>query len=405
MNKKTIVLIVMDGLGDRPSPNLGNRTPLEFSYHPNLNRMARNSISGLCYPVSQGLVCGSDTSHMSLLGYDPSRYYTGRGPFEALGLGMDVNPGDIAFRANYGTRRDGKIVDRRAGRIEENTQALSEALSVEIDGVTFKVKSGVEHRAALVMHGENLSDAVSDTDPHHENGDALFSKPLKPEAEETSRILNEFIRRSREILDQHPFNRKRSEEGKLPANEILLRGPGKMPYMEPFSEKYGMSSAFVIAIPMIKGLARLLKMQEIKVNGITGSVNSNFKNKIEAIDRNIGDYDFILCNIKGTDAAAHDRNPEMKAEVLEKIDMAMEPLVSRGNDALIVITGDHSTSSVSGEHTGDPVPIMFFTEGANKIPSESFTEKWISKTGFSIMSGNVMNYSRQLTDRLEKYGA
>ncbi len=403
--KKSIILIIMDGLGDRPSEKFRGRTPLEASYTPNMNRMARNGISGLMYSVDQGMVCGSDTSHLSILGYDPRKVYTGRGPFEAMGLGMEVKPGDIAFRANYGTRKDHKVIDRRAGRIEDSTEELSNALSMEIEDVKITVKSGVEHRAALVMHGPGLSEKITDSDPHQAGEEIRRVEPLEKEADKTARILNEYLERSRKILDGAPLNKKRVNEGKLPANELLLRGAGQAPVIPSFEEKYGMKGAYIIGIPMIKGLAEMIDLKRIEVPEITGGKNTNYTGKLRAARENSSKFDFILMNIKAPDATAHDRSPEEKKWVMERIDEAMGNLLGIEDDALVILTGDHSTSSTTGEHTGDPVPLILYTSGIRKIPSERFSEGACARTGFTIKSGDLMNYALQITDRLEKYGA
>ncbi len=403
--KKSIVLIVMDGLGDRPSKSLNNRTPLESAYTPNMNHMARNGISGLLYPVHPGIVCGSDTSHLSLLGYNPEEVYTGRGPFEAMGLGMRVNQGDVAFRANFATREGEIIKDRRAGRIEQSTEELSEAISMDIEDIQIRVSSGVEHRAALVMHGPGLSGDVSDSDPHEINKKVRKVDPRNDKAEKTARVINEFLERSRKILDEHPLNLSRIRNGKMPANEILLRGAGQAPFLTSFQEKYGMKGAYIIGIPMIKGLAEMVGLAKIDVPGITGGKNTNYMEKLRYARDNSEKYDFILMNIKAPDAAAHDMNPEEKRQVIEKTDEAMGQILGIEDSSLIILTGDHSTSSTTGEHTGDPVPVTFYTGGIRRIGANAFNEKSCSKTGFSLESGSLMNFAMQLTDRLEKYGA
>lgn len=403
--RKSIILIVMDGLGDRPAKSLNNRTPLESAYIPNMNHMARNGISGMLYPVHQGIVCGSDTSHLSLLGYDPEEVYTGRGPFEAMGLGMSVHPGDVAFRANFATREGNIIKDRRAGRIEISTEELSKALSMKIEDIDISVSSGVEHRAALVMHGPGLSGDVTDSDPHEVNRKVKRIEPKDEKSEKTARIINEFLERSRKILDDHPLNRSRLSSGRLPANELLLRGAGQAPFLAPFKEKYGMEGAYIIGIPMIRGLAEMIGLKRIDVPGITGGKNTNYDGKLRYARENSDKFDFILMNIKAPDAAAHDMRPEEKREVLEKIDEAMGNILGIEDRTLVILTGDHSTSSISGEHTGDPVPVTFYTGGTRKLRADGFNEKACSETGFSIESGRLMTFALQLTDRLEKYGA
>ncbi len=402
---KSIVLIIMDGLGDRPSVQFSGKTPMEAAYMPNFNRLARKSLCGVMHPYEVGITCGSDTSHLSILGYDPEKYYTGRGPFEALGLGMKLNPGDIAFRANYATRDGNVISDRRAGRITDTTTDLSSAISMKLDDVEIEVGSGVEHRAALVMRGKNLSDKISDTDPHMAGKPVLNPLPTEEDGERTSKILTEYLKRSREILDNHPFNASLKSRGLPVANELLLRGPGKVPDLENFGVKYGLDPAYIVGIPIIKGLAEMVGMKQIKVKGITGSTDTNYSGKIRSAIQNLDKYNFILLNIKATDAASHDRNPILKRTVMERIDEEIEPLSGILDKTLVIFTGDHSTSSLSGEHTGDPVPIMFCSDSILINPAQSFNEHACMKTGFNIKGLDVMNYAMQLTERQEKYGA
>ncbi len=403
--RKSIVLIIMDGLGDRPSGKLNGQTPMESAYMPNFNRLARRSLCGVMHPFHNGITCGSDTSHLSILGYDPEKYYTGRGPFEALGLGMKVNPGDIAFRANYGTRDENIITDRRAGRITKNTSELSSSISMKVDDIEIEVASGVEHRAALVMRGKNLSDKISDTDPHHAGKAVVDPEPLDPSGERTSMLLKKYLVKSREILNDHPFNLDLRSRNLPEANELLLRGAGVVPELENFGVKYNLNPAYIIGIPMIKGLAEMVGMKEIKVKGVTGSTDTNYNGKVRSIIENLHKYNFILVNIKATDVAAHDRDPLLKRHVMERIDEAIEPLSEIMDKTLVIFTGDHTTSSISGEHTGDPVPIMFASDSILVNPAEKFSEHACMKTGFSIRGLDVMNYAMQITERQEKYGA
>ena len=403
---KKIMLIIMDGLGDRPNDKLGGKTPLESAYIPNMNRLVENGIGGMMYSVDQGIVCGSDTSHLSILGYDPVKYYTGRGPFEAMGLGIMVRQSDVSFRANFATRDENNIIiDRRAGRLDEDPGDLCKALSMEIDGVEFIVKNGVEHRAALVMRGSNLSDKISDSDPHSVGKAPGTIVPKAPEGKFTADVLNKFLAKSRDILQNHPFNKKRISEGKLPANEILVRGAGITPNIDPFQSMYGMTGGYAVGIPMIRGLANLIGLQEIKVQGMTGSIDTNYKGKIKAAVEGLAKRDFVLVNVKAPDVAAHDKNPILKREVLERIDEAFYPLLDILEDTVVVITGDHSTSSESGEHTGDPVPIAIASNEIRTNGCTRFDEKNCGISSFRIYSRSVMQYALQLSDRAEKYGA
>ncbi len=401
---KNIILLIMDGLGDRPNVELGNKTALQAADRPNLNRLASNGTTGLMSPVSFGIRAGSDTSHLSILGYDPLKYYTGRGPFEALGLGIELKPGDVAFRANYATVKGGKVIDRRAGRVH-GTDVLSADLETEIDGIRFIVKSGVEHRAAVVMRGYNLSDKITETDPHTVNSPPEYTRALEPEAEFTATVINKFLDRSRKILQDHEFNRKLNSDGKLPANEIMLRGAGKIPAIPPFQEKYSMRAACISGTPLIRGIAGLAGFTNLKVEGMNGRVDTNYKNIISAAVKALDTYDFILVNIKGTDIAGHDRKPELKKSVIEQVDSVIAPFLERLDDTLIVVTGDHSTPCSYGDHTGDPVPVMFATNGIINDDVRYFDELSVSSGYYKITSNDIMPIIMSYSDRAVKYGA
>ena len=403
---KKIVLIVMDGLGDRPIASLGNRTPLQAAFRPGMNTMARDGITGLMFPVSQGIRSGSDTSHLSILGYDTVKVYTGRGPFEAMGLGMDVRKGDVAFRANFASRsKDGKIEDRRAGRLSENTEEICSAISMVLDGVQFTVKPGVEHRAALVMHGPGLSEKVTDSDPHEAGLPPCEVKPMDSDASRTAELLNRYLSKVREILDKHPFNVKRSGKGEPPANELLIRGAGKAPEIEDFNQKYGMKGACVVGIPMIAGICGLAGMDVIKAPGVTGRVDSDYESKIRTTISALRDHDFVLVNVKGPDIAGHDRNPELKRDVIEKADRAFRQLLGLKGEVVVAVTGDHSTPCTYADHSGDPVPLLIYAGGNRVDPSERFDEVSCVSGSLRIQSGDLMQYLLNVSDRAEKYGA
>ena len=402
--KHGMILIVMDGLGDRPCRSLGGLTPLQAAYRPNMNALVRKGLGGLMYSVRPGLTTGSDTSHLSLLGYDPIQFYSGRGPFEAMGLGLRISGGDLAFRANFATvDGSGIVVDRRSGRIDQDTSELADSISMEIDGVTFQVKSGVEHRAALVMKGEGLSDRITDTDPHESGKPVGAVKAEVKEALFTAEVLNKYLEKAGKILDKHPFNMKRKEAGRLPANVLLLRGAGLTPKLTPFRDKYGFAGSCIAGISMVRGIGALLGMNVVEVEGALGTVNSNFHNKIKAAISELDRSNFVLVNIKGPDAAGHDGDAVLKKRVIERFDMAVKPLLDL--EATICITGDHSTPSDFGEHSGDPLPILMSSPGSRRDGTQFFDEISCMKGSLHLGSGDVLQYMKQLSGNDEKYGA
>ncbi len=402
---KKILLVVLDGLGDRPNAALGGKTPLQSAFRPNLNFLASSGINGLLSPVRPGLNVGSDTSHLSLLGYDPVEFYSGRGPFEAMGLGMEVKPGDIAFRANFATRENGIISDRRAGRMQHGNSDLASSLNMKIDGVQFFVKEGVEHRAALVVRGSGLSDRISDSDPHVTGKPPSEVSATGKDGEFTADVLNKFLEQSREILDASEVNAGRAKEGKPKGNELLLRGAGQAPILPAFEEKLGMKGACVAGIPLITGICGLVGMDIVVHPGATGRVDTDYNGKMKKAVEALDSHDFVLLNIKATDIAGHDGDPLLKREVLEMIDRAASPLKEILGGTLVAVTGDHSTPCATGEHSGDPVPLAIATEGIRRDHVKMFDEVSASLGALRVSGSDLMSYLKSLSDRSEKYGA
>lgn len=399
-----MMLIVMDGLGDRPCRELGGKTPLQAAFRPNMNSLIREGSGGLMNSVRAGMTTGSDTSHLSLLGYDPEKFYTGRGPFEAMGLGMKLRGGDLAFRANFATIDSNRLVtDRRAGRIDEDTSELAEALTFELDGVQFSVKNGVEHRAALIMRGDGLSDHISDTDPHSVGLKVKDAMATQKDGLYTAEVLNRYMEKAEKILANHPFNQKRRSVGKPPANSLLVRGAGMTPVLTSFRERHGFQGSCVAGISMIKGICALLGMNVLEVEGAIGTVNSNYMNKIDAAIKELEKVPFVLVNFKGTDAAGHDGLPVLKRDVIEKMDRSLSPLI--GSGITVCITGDHSTPCELKEHSGDPLPILFNSPGSRNDRSLFFDETSCADGSIRIDSGSVLQFMKQLSGHDEKYGA
>lgn len=401
-----ILLVVADGMGDRPSKIIGGLTPLQYARMKFVNSIVRDSMVGLMDPIAPGIRPGSDTSHLALLGYNPFEVYTGRGPFEAAGLGMDLKPGDIAFRCNFSTVDENMVVvDRRAGRIKDHTVELAKELDgIEIDGVKFFVKAGVEHRAALVMRGENLSPLVSDADPHKVGAKVKEVEPLSKEAEFTAKVLNKFIKEAYEILSKHPINVERVSRGLLPANILLPRGAGIVPKLESVDSRYGIRSACVVGIPLVKGICRLAGMHCEELKTATGSYDTDYNGKIKrALELLKSGYDFVLVNYKATDLAGHDGDPLKKAEVIEKIDSALSQTV--GEDILLAFTADHTTPCNFKDHTGDPVPILIYGEGLRRDEVSRFDEISVSRGSLRLRGQDIINVLMNYAGMAEIFGA
>ncbi len=413
MRQYKILLIIADGLGDRPTRELNGRTPLEAADKPNLRELIRSSVGGLMDPIAPGVRAGSDTSHLAIFGLDPFKYYRGRGAFEAIGAGAVLEPGDVAFRGNFATvKEDFTVIDRRAGRKIEEADDLVRELNEkvgEIDGVKVMFYHGTEHRVAVVLRGQGLSDKVSDTDPHEVNKRVLESRPLDgtKEAERTAEILNKLTRRVYEVLSQSELNKLRVSKGLPPANVILLRGASVFEGLPKFKDYTGLNAGAVSATALIKGICKQLGMDVITPPGATGGVDSDLNAKADAAAKMLEEKDFVFVHVKGTDAASHDGNARAKVDVIERIDRMIGRILDRvGSELVIAFTGDHTTPVEVKEHTSDPVPFMLYLPfQANFDGLSDFNEREVKKGSLRIRGLDVTNLLLGYSNRAEKYGA
>ncbi len=401
-------MIILDGIGDRPIKEINNKTPLEYSDTPNLDKIAKNGINGIMDPLGPGKRPGSDTSHLSLLGYDAEETYTGRGPFEAAGAGIEVKKGDIAFRVNYATKKENKIIDRRANRINETKQIAESIQEInKIEDTEIFFKDSTSHRAALVLRGNGLSDKVTSTDPKKPNREPKEIKALSKEAEKTAKILRKYMEKVEEKLQNHPVNKKRIKNNKLPANTILLRGAGKTPEIKDFKEKHGINGAIITATGLIKGIGKITNMEVYQPKNTTGGFDSNLKNKAKKTLEAIKRHDFVLLHIKGTDEVSHDGDVTKKITFLEqKIDPAIEKILKNiGKENLIVLTGDHSTPINLKDHSADPVPVSIMGEQTRKDEIENFNENTYKGGLTRIRGKDLFPICLDLIDKTDKFGA
>jgi 2,3-bisphosphoglycerate-independent phosphoglycerate mutase len=409
MRETKILIVVMDGLGDRAVKELGWRTPLQVAMRPNLNWYAAHGSSGIVDTIGPGIRPGSDTSHLAILGYDPYQVYTGRGPFEAAGIGLVGRKGDVAFRCNFATvDKKLNITDRRAGRIKEpDTAALACAVDgMTIDGVKIIVKEATEHRAVLLLRGKGLSALVSDADPHDE-GPVKEVKPLAPAARLTAEVVNKFVRESFRILDPHPVNRRRVKDGKPPANILLPRGAGVFPDIEPFGERYGMRGACVAGVSLIKGICRVCGLEVVEVEGATGGVDTDMLAKARAAIGLIEGKDLVLLNVKAPDIVSHDGDYRAKVKIVERLDR-MAGVLRKGlpEDTVVAFTADHCTPVEVRDHSGDPVPLLIHSGSSLRGDARTFDEVAAGKGALGRLRGkDLLPILMDRADRSEKFGA
>ncbi|MEW6748663.1 MAG: 2,3-bisphosphoglycerate-independent phosphoglycerate mutase [Candidatus Micrarchaeota archaeon] len=394
---KKAILVILDGLGDLPAP----KTPLQVAKIPNLDRLAKKGITGMLAPVKRYIVPGSDTAHLNILGYDPAIFYHGRGPLEALGLGLDLKEGDVAFRTNFATVVDGTIKDRRAGRIDSDSAAkLAKYVPKKVRDIEIIFKTSTEHRGALILRGPGLSRSISPTDAHV--SDALPEcHPLDdtPEAKKTASIVNEFMKLSAAALSKAPENLGK----KTPANAILLRGSGQFSPAPSFYERFGLMGACVAGGALYKGVARYIGMDIILVPGATGDKNTDLPGKANATVKALEAYDFVLLHIKMCDSFGHDGDFEGKVKALEEIDKIIPILEKSG--ACLIVTGDHSTPCAWKGHSGHEVPMLVYGgERGDKIAK--FDERNCIQGGLGHLRGkDIIPLILCITGRAEKYGS
>ncbi|BFI75251.1 2,3-bisphosphoglycerate-independent phosphoglycerate mutase [Sulfurisphaera ohwakuensis] len=413
MKQYKILFFIADGLGDRPVRKLQGKTPLEYVDKPNIRELLKNSIVGLMDPISPGVVPGSDTSHLSMFGLDPHKYYRGRGAFEAIGAGARLKASDVAFRGNFATvNNEFIVVDRRAGRKIEEADDLVKELNEkigEIDGVKVRFYHGTEHRVAVVLSGKGLTDKVSDTDPHEVNKKVLESKPLdnSPESQFTASIVNKLTHKIYEVLNSSEINKIRVSKGELPANIILLRGAAEFVELPQFESYTKLKAAAVSATALIKGICEQIGMRVVTPPGATGGLDTNYLGKADAAIELLKEYDFVFLHLKATDAASHDGNIDGKVYAINKMDEMIGRILDKfGSELVIAISGDHATPVEVKEHTGDPVPFLLYVPYSiiNDVVND-FNEREVRRGSLRIRGLDVINLLLNYSNRAEKYGA
>jgi 2,3-bisphosphoglycerate-independent phosphoglycerate mutase len=362
------LMVILDGLGDRPVVELEGSTPLEAAHTPNLDALAAGGMTGLMTALGQGVPVGTDVGVSALMGVPVPASLISRGPIEAAGVGLKLSPGDVALRCNFATVTgppgNFQLIDRRAGRIREGTRELAEALNRDLEsfeGIRAVVRPATSHRAVLHLSGPDLSERVSDPDPGAgwERHGVLECRGLDGDmrAERTARAVNHFMLRAHAILDDHPLNRALRRQGRLPANFLLPRKAGMLREVDSVVGALGVSAAAVGGECTVAGLARLLRMNFISEPGFTGDVETDLEGKVRAVAQALTRHDLVFLHIKGPDLLSHDGDPLGKRDLLARIDAALGTLAGI-EDLVVAVTADHSTPCFTRRHSGDPVPVL-----------------------------------------------
>jgi len=389
------LFLILDGLADEPNPALDGQTPLSAADTPNLERLAGDGGQGqICTTHNPEKAAATNEGLLALLGQPEMSKNLGRGLLEAMGGGVPLPPGAVCFRGNMATvQPDGHLTDRRAGRIRAGVEdLLADLQDVRLPGgIRGRIYAGHEHRVIVMLQGAGLSSAVADTDP---GGEAMVQRMLvptpldeTPEAARTSDALQALLERAQEVLGAHPLNERRRVQGEFPANCIITRGAARVANLPPPRHSTD-TAALVASCPTALGVARAVGMQGAMPSGTTGNLDTDLGAKFGAAAKLLVERSFVAIHIKGTDIAAHDKRPLEKRDFISAIDAALgrfledHPEVSEG--LRVVVSADHGTSSITGNHIPDPVPLLVATWSGDGEPA-TFDEESASQGALGLI--------------------
>lgn len=382
------LIILGDGMADEPIESLSGKTPMQYANTPYMDLLAYKGVTGRIKSVPDGFPPGSEVANISILGYDLNEVYEGRGVLEAAGIGVSLEPGDMAMRCNLISIDGGIIKDHTAGHI--STEEADELISFLNDNLAtdgIRLYRGVSYKHLLVIKGGDKQ--IICTPPHDAHlrpFKPLLVKPKQHEAADTSKLLNELIVKSQDILKNHPINLLRIEEGKSPANSIWPWSPGYRPQMEHMQSMYGFNKGAVIsAVDLIHGIALYAGLDVLHVDGATGLYDTNYEGKAKAALEALHDYDFVFLHVEASDDAGHEGNVALKVKTIEYLDQRLVRLIYEGLESLgepvaIAILPDHPTPCLTRTHTNSPVPFLIYKPGAIADRVNKFDE-------FSVMDG------------------
>ncbi|HAP79487.1 MAG TPA: cofactor-independent phosphoglycerate mutase [Ruminococcus sp.] len=389
------LVMLCDGMADFPVEALGGKTPLEAADTPCMDRLAKDSEVGLVKTVMDGMKPGSDVANLSVLGYDPKIYYTGRSPLEAGSIGIDMKDTDVSLRCNLVTLsdepeyEDKTIIDYCAGDISTaDAKILVDYLAEKLNNDEFKLYSGVSYRHCLIWNNGTM-DIAPLTPPHDITGKPIKEYvPKNPNAKK----LYELMKKSYELLKDHPLNKERIAKGLRPANSMWLWGEGKRANLDDFKEKYGIKGSMISAVDLLKGIGKFSNMNVVSVEGATGYIDTNFEGKAEAAIKEFENgQDFVYIHVEAPDECGHRNEMEKKVKAISLIDhLILSPVVDaleKMGDFKVLVTPDHPTPLSLRTHTNDPVPYMIYDSRVKKNGPDSYNEKTAKETGIYVSEG------------------
>lgn len=389
------VVVLYDGMADYPVPALGGKTPMEVADKPNMDALAGKAEVGLVRTVAEGLKPGSDVANMSVMGFDPMQYYTGRSPLEAASIGIDMAPTDVSLRTNLVTLSpddapyEEKVMeDYCAGDIStEEARELIATVEEAFGSDTFCFYPGVSYRHCLIW--KNGTTKLGNMTPPHDISGKVVGPYLSADA--NAKVLIDMMKKSYDILKNHPVNLKRVAEGKRPANSIWLWGEGKRPAFPPFEKVYGIKGGVVSAVDLIKGIGRCAEMEVAEVEGATGYIDTNFEGKADAALDLLTRNDLVYIHFEAPDECGHRNEPENKVKAIEMIDSRVLPRLLEGlkayDDYKIMILPDHPTPIVTRTHASDPVPYLIYHKQKEVQGVATINESTAKATGVFIDHG------------------
>lgn len=392
------VVVLCDGMADYPVPALGGKTPMMVAKKPHIDALAAKAEVGLVRTVAPGLKPGSDVANMSVLGFDPHRFYTGRSPLEAASIGIDMKDSDVSLRTNLVTLSDkgepfaDKVIeDYCADDIStEEARQLIEAVQAAFGGGKYDFYTGVSYRHCLIWHG-GTTELGNMTPPHDITG-----KVIGPHLStaETARPLLEMMEKSFDLLKDHPVNKARVAADRRPANCIWLWGEGKRPALRPFEALYGIKGGMVSAVDLLKGIANCAGMEVAEVPGATGYIDTDFEGKAKAALDLLTRNDLVYVHFEAPDECGHRNEPENKVKAIEMIDSRVLPILEKGleqyEDYKIMLLPDHPTPIVTRTHASDPVPYLLYQKSAPKTGVDTINEETAKATGIYMENGPAM---------------
>lgn len=387
------VIIVPDGAADKPLEQFGKRTVLEAAETPNMDKVSTHGRQGLVQTIPDDMEAGSDVAQMSLLGYDPRTFYSGRAPIEAVARNINLSADDWVFRCNLITIADGKMADHSAGHIStEEARALIKELNEQLGGEKFQLYPGVSYRHLLIFKGLDFD--VQTYPPHDFIGQKIDK--ILPRGKGADMLID-LMARSQQLFSNHDINKVRKDLGENQVSSIWLWGEGKKRLMESFQKRFGLKGATITAVDLARGLSKLIGFDVIDVPGATGFVDTNYEGKGLAAIEGLDKYDLVFVHIEAPDEASHNGNAEMKKKAIEQIDKyivgpVLEAL-QKYESWRILVMPDHPTPVSSKAHSSEPVPFAMAGDNISGILHKTFGESNAAESGFRIDNGfEIMEY-------------